>query len=707
MAIEEATSGVTMLSHNHPLYLRPLDSPAKGQIMLMIPTLTISEAYGIVVQDESQQAKTMTISGLEIGATAMAYNSGQGHTKDVCYKLVGYPPDYKPKKKTFGRNTAATHNAQVDYSKGPTNQGSFGIAFTWNFFTEEQYKQLLQLLNQNTTPIEIAAHAKVTSIPLSLISKVKQDRWIIDSGATNHMVFNLDFFTDFMEIPKGEGRKVQLSTGETSRITHLGSSSILNGLPIKNVLYVPQFRYNLLSVSQHTRDIGCFIVFFPAWCLFHDIYNGKVKGIGKLEEGLYVLDLKHKSNLKLPIGVITSALVINRISGSLWHKRLGHIPLDALKRLPAFHNKAFVDYVWGPFKVPTFDDKRYFLTLVDDFSRVPSRILSGKSPFEMVHKNVTLDHLKGYKLYDLHNNYPFVRRDVIFKEDVFPFLQHMNSPMKDQQVHIITPSYDSDSDDLVLTLPHHSTTSQDTSSSDLAYLDDSIAVTPPHIPHTEDLQGSSTSPDDLSFPDDFSSCPAYHTTIVPFPKVLPSSVADDLTATGIRKSTRPSRPPIWMNDYVVGQNARKTYSAEIELSSFSEAAKDPKWVSAMHQELQALKDNDTWSIVPLPPKKNCIGSKMVIVRTIIALAAHHGWLIYQMDVHNAFLQGALGGSASRQWNLKLTDALHKMGFTQSHYDHSLFSKRESCSQVLVLIYVDDLLVTGSDVHLIDKTGANL
>nr|XP_016439408.1 PREDICTED: uncharacterized mitochondrial protein AtMg00810-like [Nicotiana tabacum] len=32
---------------------------------------------------------------------------------------------------------------------------------------------------------------------------------------------------------------------------------------------------------------------------------------------------------------------------------------------------------------------------------------------------------------------------------------------------------------------------------------------------------------------------------------------------------------------------------------------------------------------------------MVIVRTIIALAAHHGWLIYQMDVHNAFLQGDL------------------------------------------------------------------
>ncbi|XP_019240599.1 PREDICTED: uncharacterized protein LOC109234813 [Nicotiana attenuata] len=48
-----------------------------------------------------------------------------------------------------------------------------------------------------------------------------------------------------------------------------------------------------------------------------------------------------------------------------------------------------------------------------------------------------------------------------------------------------------------------------------------------------------------------------------------------------------------------------------------------------------------------------------------------------------------------------------MGFTQSHYDYSLFSKRKGCSQVLVLIYVDDLLVTGSDVMFIDKTRADL
>nr|XP_033515868.1 uncharacterized protein LOC104111161 [Nicotiana tomentosiformis] len=454
------------------------------------------------------------------------------------------------------------------------------------------------------------------------------------------MVSSLDFFTDFINIPKGESRKVQLPTGETSRIMHLGSSNILNGVQIKNVIYVPQFRYNLLSVSQLTRDIGCFIAFFPAWCVFQDICNGKVKGIGKLEKGLYVLDLKHKSNLKLPIGVITSALVMNRISSYLWHKILGHIPLDALKRLPVFHNKTFIDCnehcpvcplakktrlpfpisssrcdifgdlihanIWGPFKVPTFDGKRYFLTIVYDFSRVPSRILSGKLPFELVfHKNFTLDHLRIFGCLAYAAN---LKR------------QHKFSPRAVPAI-FLAPVYDSDFDDLVLPLPHHSTTSQDTPSSDLEHLDDSVVVTPPHIPLTEDLQGSSTSHTTmLPFPDDLPSSPTNHITPIPFTYALLSYVDDDLTVDGIRKSTRPSRPPIWTNDYVVRQTAGKSKPCNYPI------ANSISYQALKHAYSQCLA---TYSAEIEP------------IRTIIALAAHHGWLIYQIDVHNAFLQGDL------------------------------------------------------------------
>ena len=34
-------------------------------------------------------------------------------------------------------------------------------------------------------------------------------------------------------------------------------------------------------------------------------------------------------------------------------------------------------------------------------------------------------------------------------------------------------------------------------------------------------------------------------------------------------------------------------------------------------------------------------AKMVTVRSVVALAASNGWFVFQMDVHNAFLQGDL------------------------------------------------------------------
>ncbi|KAL3376952.1 hypothetical protein AABB24_003396 [Solanum stoloniferum] len=124
--------------------------------------------------------------------------------------------------------------------------------------------------------------------------------------------------------------------------------------------------------------------------------------------------------------------------------------------------------------------------------------------------------------------------------------------------------------------------------------------------------------------------------------------------------------------------------------------------------------------------------KMVTVRCVVALAAQSGWCLFQMDVYNAFLQGDLFeevymslppgfGSqgenkvcrllkslyglkqASRQWNQKLTNALMQSGFTQSKLDYSLFTKTNSTGDiVIILIYVDDLLITGSSDRLIQE-----
>jgi Reverse transcriptase (RNA-dependent DNA polymerase) len=45
--------------------------------------------------------------------------------------------------------------------------------------------------------------------------------------------------------------------------------------------------------------------------------------------------------------------------------------------------------------------------------------------------------------------------------------------------------------------------------------------------------------------------------------------------------------------------------------SVEEAMKDPKWVQAMEEELNALYKNETWTLVKLPEGKKPVGCKWV------------------------------------------------------------------------------------------------
>lgn len=56
---------------------------------------------------------------------------------------------------------------------------------------------------------------------------------------------------------------------------------------LKDVLYVPNFKFNLLSVFKVTKDLRYFASFYPDYFLFQDLFSGKMKA--KEHEGLYVL----------------------------------------------------------------------------------------------------------------------------------------------------------------------------------------------------------------------------------------------------------------------------------------------------------------------------------------------------------------------------------------------------------------------------------
>lgn len=100
----------------------------------------------------------------------------------------------------------------------------------------------------------------------------------------------------------------------------------------------------------------------------------------------------------------------------------------------------------------------------------------------------------------------------------------------------------------------------------------------------------------------------------------------------IRQSSRPHRPPSWLNDYYTAcskataceKRAETTVKTPVSESfkcfltsmeqeqepwNYKEAVKHKKWVTAMNEELDALEKNKTWEIVDLPRGKHAIGCK--------------------------------------------------------------------------------------------------
>lgn len=77
--------------------------------------------------------------------------------------------------------------------------------------------------------------------------------WLVDCGTSNHMVGTTILLNDRL-IVSNPG-KVQLPTGDTTTITLLGNSKLTWGDVIKDVLCVPTFKLNMLSVSKLTKEL--------------------------------------------------------------------------------------------------------------------------------------------------------------------------------------------------------------------------------------------------------------------------------------------------------------------------------------------------------------------------------------------------------------------------------------------------------------------
>ncbi|CAL5347060.1 unnamed protein product [Camellia sinensis] len=108
-------------------------------------------------------------------------------------------------------------------------------------------------------------------------------------------------------------------------------------------------------------------------------------------------------------------------------------------------------------------------------------------------------------------------------------------------------------------------------------------------------------------------------------------------------------------------------------------------------------------------------ARLDTIRMLLALAAQKGWVIHQMDQLEGFafqgqeekvcrLKKALYGlkQAPRSWYSRIDAHLVNLGFEKSLSESTLYIKKADDEILVVSLYVDDLLVTGSSKELIDK-----
>lgn len=102
--------------------------------------------------------------------------------------------------------------------------------------------------------------------------------------------------------------------GKTLPITHTGSSTISNHIPLSNILVIPNLTKKLLSVSKLTTDHPVDVLFSQPFFNIQDRKTKRVLARGSCENGLYVLKDE-------PHALVATTGVSKRASYELWHAR--------------------------------------------------------------------------------------------------------------------------------------------------------------------------------------------------------------------------------------------------------------------------------------------------------------------------------------------------------------------------------------------------
>ncbi|GJV10853.1 putative RNA-directed DNA polymerase [Tanacetum coccineum] len=916
------------------------------------------------------------------GPTLVCEHCGfNGHTIDRCFKIIGYPSDFDRRNNSSSSNQNSQNQTNQNFNRRFVNNNSAGPS-TSSTFSDDQISKLISLIKENSLSNNgNGVHANMAGIVFnnnrffnknfnkffnsnSGTQPVSEHAGIIfDSGANQHLTYTDKNLVNVIDISY-LNIKVSHPNGTEALITKVGNLVLTKFLTLYDVLVVPEYSVTLVSVHKIAKDSKFIVGFDESKCFLisQDLMDVKLMGIGRQVNGLYFFD-------KLEGNILHSNMSNSTLFN--WHDRLGHPSDQVLEELkhdlylknnidnksceiclkakqtrepfPLSEHKstALGELVhldlWGPYKVVSKEGYRYFLTIVDDYSRavwayllkskeevfdcvytffhliknqfhksvkvfrsdngteflnhkmtkfcgtngiihqtscaytpqqngiverkhrhllnvarsllfqggiplylwseciltacylinrLPSSVLKGKSPYQLVfNKKPPMKHLrvfgclcfatvlnnhdkfssraekcvfvgyssfkKGYKLFSLERRQFIFSRDVKFFEKVFPFKIKQDSVSNTSQdldhvnffIEVDHEGPDTSNDEININTKGQSEGSNSPYNSSPTidqYVDDLGHSLGSNGSASEDEMAATSEPHNVTSEDGFENVP------------ITESVSN-LETQPLRRSERTSVFPNKYNEFVVDSKVRYGLEKFVSYSNLSsenlcfatelnkafeprnyrEACKDQHWIEAMNKEMKALYDNDTWEITELPLGRKSIGGKwvykikykssgdierykaryvvkgynqkegidfdetfspvvkIVTVRCLINLAVQNSWPLFQLDVNNAFLYGDLSETvymdlpegyfspndkrvcrlkkslyglkqAPRQWNAKLTHTLIEHGFKQSKSDYSLFTKSEKGSFIVLLVYVDDIIVTGNNVDSIES-----
>nr|KYP36170.1 Retrovirus-related Pol polyprotein from transposon TNT 1-94 [Cajanus cajan] len=183
---------------------------------------------------------------------------------------------------------------------------------------------------------------------------------------------------------------ITTANGGSASITGQGTITLSKTLTLHSVLVVPSLDFNLLSVSRLTSQLNCSVIFWPTFCVFQDIQTKVILGYGVRRGNLYFLDVSEGDSF--------------HSAAWLWHKRLGHLSFGYLQklfphlfsnchpskfqcstcemakshRIPFYPslNKSCIPFqvihsdIWGPAKVPSFSHSYYYVSFIDECTRM-------------------------------------------------------------------------------------------------------------------------------------------------------------------------------------------------------------------------------------------------------------------------------------------------------------------------------------------------